>query len=177
MQDLNCNQVITLLTFYIEEKLNPKLMESVEYHLNICSSCRKKYMKLRKILNNFAEIKNKITQDDDIYDNSQYKVFKENLSAYVDNELSDEENIRIKKIAIANPLARKDLEQVYAFKQLLQSSFIKTKNNMTQDFSQKTLNKILPEDSATVNNHFGKILAASISIIICIIAGILNFTH
>ena len=99
MQNLNCNQVTALLTFFIENKLNPKLMQNVEYHLNLCPACREKYFNLRKMLNNFQEIKNKIIEPDETedvsYKEKQYKLFRENLSAYVDNELNDEENLRI----------------------------------------------------------------------------------
>ena len=45
-------------------------------------------------------------------------------------------NIKIKKIAISNPLARKDLEDFYTFKQLLNSSFNKTKSEMKTEKNQ-----------------------------------------
>ena len=94
MQNLNCNQVVTLLTFYIEGKLSHKLSANLEYHLSVCKECREKYIKLKKILDNFNEIKKQIASNDDIdedgYKTPQYDIFKQNLSAYVDNELSDE---------------------------------------------------------------------------------------
>ena len=131
MQELNCNQVLALLTFFIENRLNQKLMQSVEYHLNICQNCREKYLNLRKIFSNYQDIKNKITESDDTpepsYKDKQYTDFKENLSAYIDNELDDNENLRIRKIAIANTAARKDLEDVLSIRELMQDSFIKTK--------------------------------------------------
>ena len=92
------------------------------------------------------------------YDTTQYATFKENLSAYVDNELSDNENIKIKKIAISNPLARKDLEEVYAFKQLLHSSFNKTKSNLKQDYAKKTLEKMYLNTQQEKFNPFYKLV-------------------
>ncbi len=182
MQELNCNQVMTLMTFFIEGKLSSKLMASVEYHLSICADCRQKYMKLKKILDNFSEIKNKIDNDcaeidEKFYDNPQYKVFKENLSAYIDNELSDEENIRIKKIAIANPLARKDLENIYAFKQLLQSSFSRTKNSMKNDFVKKTLNKLSIKEDSDNDHQFYKIITVFAGIMTFILVGVINLLN
>ena len=53
---------------------------------------------------------------EDAFKKKQYADFKANLSAYIDNELDDKENIRIRKITISNPIARKDLEEMYAFK-------------------------------------------------------------
>ena len=41
-------------------------------------------------------------------------------------KLDDFQNIKIKKIAISNPLARQDLENIYTFKKLLHNSFEKT---------------------------------------------------
>ena len=146
MQELNCNQVIALLTFFAEKKLNPKLMQSIEYHLNICPTCREKYLKLQKILNNYQEIKNRIIEDDETenkpYKDKQYKIFRENLSAYIDNELSDKENLRIKKIAIANTEARQDLENILSFREVLRDSFQKTKNNLKSDLSELTVNQL-----------------------------------
>ena len=44
---LNCNQVVTLLTFYIENKLDEKLSICVREHLSTCEKCREKYLKLK----------------------------------------------------------------------------------------------------------------------------------
>lgn len=182
MQDLNCSQVITLLTFFIEGKLSSKLTANVEYHLSICPGCRDKYLKLCKILTNYKEIKDKIdereqtcTRED--YNTPQYRTFKRNLSAYADNELSDEDNIKIKKIVISNPLARKDLENIYSFKRLLQSSFNRTKNNMKYDFTKKTLNKLSIPDEVYTESSFNKIITVFTGIIIFILIGILNLLN
>ncbi len=179
MQELNCNQVITLLTFYIEGKLSNKLSANVEYHLSICSHCREKYTKLKKILENYNEIKNKINDSEITYDEEelktpQYQRFKENLSAYVDNELSDDENIKIKKIAIANPLARKDLENIYSFKQLLQSSFNRTKNNMKYDYTKNTLSKLSLVEEENPDQPFYRLVTVFTCIMIFVLIGALS---
>jgi len=182
MQELNCNQVITLLTFYIEGKLSRKLSANVEHHLNICPSCKEKYLKLRQILENYANIKNKITEEDDYIDEEefntpQYQVFKENLSAYIDNELSDDENIKIKKIAIANPLARKDLENIYSFKQLLHSSFNRTKQNMKQDYTKKTLNQLAIPNDIKPDEWVNRVITIFTFAMIIALLGIINFLN
>ena len=179
--NLNCNQVVTLLTFYIENKLDVNLSRSVQQHLNECPKCREKYLKLRRILENFSEIKNKINEDEvDIehYNNPQYKIFKDNLSAYLDHELSDNENIKIKKIAISNPLARKDLEEFYAYKQLLTSSFKRTKNEMKQDFVKKTFERMNSEKPEPKISPFYKLAGIFTAITTVMIIGLivmLNF--
>ncbi len=179
--ELNCNQVVTLLTFYIENKLDEKLSHCVREHLNKCKNCQEKYLKLKRILENFSEIQSKINEEEiyDMkqYDTTQYATFKENLSAYVDNELSDNENIKIKKIAISNPLARKDLEEVYAFKQLLHSSFNKTKSNLKQDYAKKTLEKMYLNTQQEKFNPFYKLVGIFFGIISFMILGIITILH
>jgi len=143
-QQLSCNQVIALLTYFIENKLNKQLAKDIEYHLSICPNCNKKFEKLKKIMNNFSEISKKINdksevKDDDYKNEKRYEEFRDNLSAYIDNELSDEENLKIKKTTISNPIARKDLEDIYAFKKMLHQSFEKTRNDAKDDFSKKVL--------------------------------------
>lgn len=178
--NLNCNQVVTLLTFYIENKLDINLSKCVQEHLNSCPYCMEKYMKLRRILENFSEIRTKISEEDkdfEQYDNQQYKRFKANLSAYIDNELTDNENIKIKKIAISNPLARKDLEEFYAFKQLLTSSFNRTKNELKYDFSKKTLEKINSKDENTKINPFFKLAGLFMVITMIMVIGLINMLN
>lgn len=180
--ELNCNQVVTLLTFYIENKLDESLSICVREHLNSCEHCREKYLKLKRILENFSAIKSKIAEEDEIkdikeYDTEQYRRFKANLSAYIDNELSDKDNIKIKKIAISNPLARKDLEEVYAFKQLLHSSFNKTKSDLKHDYAKRTLEKIYDNTPKKEFNPFYKLVGIFACIMVFMLIGILNLLH
>ncbi len=179
--ELTCNQVITLLTFYIENKLDKKLSIGVREHLNSCPKCQDKYLKLKRILENFSEITNKINESEpaDIneYKTPQYEKFKANLSAYIDNELSDNENIKIKKIAISNPLARKDLEEVFAFKQLLYSSFNRTKNDLKFDFAKKTMEKLDTNMNKTDKHAFHKLVGIFACIMIFMLIGIINLLN
>ena len=41
-KELTCNQVSALINFYLENKLNPKLKEYVDKHLEKCPNCKKK---------------------------------------------------------------------------------------------------------------------------------------
>ena len=177
-RELNCNQVITLLTFYIENKLDEQLSICVREHLNSCPKCQEKYLKLKRILENFSAIKTKINEDENFdtkqYETPQYEKFKANLSAYIDNELSDTDNIKIKKIAISNPLARKDLEEVYAFKQLLQSSFARTKNELKLDYAKSTLEKMNAKPKQEARNPFYKIVGIFACLILFMLIGLIN---
>lgn len=181
-QQLSCNQVTALLTYFIENKLNKQLSKDVEYHLSICPNCNKKFEKLKKIMNNFSEISKKITNKDDIdeeeYKNEKrYENFKMNLSAYIDNELSDEENLKIKKTTISNPIARKDLENIYAFKRILNQSFEKTRNDAKEDFAKKVLSQIEQAKNTKKYDIFYLIMTIFGIIISTVTLGIIYIFH
>lgn len=179
MQELNCNQVVTLLTFYVEGKLNKNLSAIIAHHLSYCADCRQKYVKLKKILENYSEMKSKIEVsdsciDEEYYNNTQYSAFKEHLSAYIDNELTEEESVRIKKIAIANPLARRDLENVIAFKQLLHSSFLRTKQTIGTDYARRVIENISQKPVPVKAISLPVMMSISVGIIFLCIIFVMN---
>ena len=146
MHKLTCEQVLGLLSFYIENKLTPNLTKEVEYHLNICKSCKSEYFNLINILNDSDEKRNQIIisniNGEHDYAKLQYKIFMDNLSAYIDNELDENENIKIKKIAIVNQDARQELENMLYFRYLLQSAFDKTKLRLKKDYSTEIVDSL-----------------------------------
>ena len=93
---LTCAQMDVLISFYIEKELSEVLRKQVEAHLKECSICRAKYDIVKSMV---SEMKKCVKEDEGIAiankKNStksyQYQVFKNNLSAYVDNELSNDE--------------------------------------------------------------------------------------
>ena len=174
--NLSCQQVTALLTFYTEKKLSEKLSSYVKAHLDSCPKCREKYIQLQNILNKFNKIQNKEIENP--YTTKQYKDFKSNLSAYVDNELEDFENIKIKKFAILNPLARQDLEDIYTYKKLLHTSFEKTKNDLKTDFSKDIVCHLQQECFENKNTDpFITITALFFVMISCIVAGIISILY
>ena len=80
-------------------------------------------------------------------------MFKNNLSAYIDNELPNDENIKIKKFAINNAKARQDLEDNYNIRKLMYDSFRKTKSEARQDFSKSVLRQLELEEEASLGIH------------------------
>ena len=166
-KDLTCNQVSALLNFYIEGKLNPRLREYIDLHLEKCPNCRKKIQELRKMLNTFRvnAKSNKETTKANISNE-----FKNNLSAYIDNELNANENIKIKKMAISNPDARKELETMYKYQQILQSSYKRTKEESKIDYSKTILNEI-QENGEYTTTYFYKLAGIFVILISAIIIG------
>ena len=170
--ELTCNQVIALMSFYAEDKLNSRLKAYVDDHLRKCPKCREIYMQSKKIVNHILSLTD-YNDDTNQYYTKQYENFKNNLSAYIDNELNENESIRIKKIAITNPLARKDLEDMYTFKKLLHSSFEKTRTEWKNDYSKLIINRLnkLPEKKHL--DPFYKLIGAFTALISIILFGFL----
>ncbi len=142
--EITCLQMDVLISFYIEGELSAALKEKVEEHLNNCSTCRAKYNIISSL---FSELKNSVEDEEEekcptSVHSSHYRVFKNNLSAYIDNELSPEENIKIKKYTINNKTARKELEDSYSIRKLMNDSLRKTKSEVKQDFSKKVLKQL-----------------------------------
>ncbi len=167
--ELTCSQVMALITFYLEDKLSPKLRQFVDNHLKSCPKCRYEYDSAVEMMS--GNIINCDNYDD--YDTPQYKAFKSNLSAYIDNELDSKESLRIKRIAISNPMARKDLQDMYTFKKMLKDSFDKTKTDMKIDYSHKIIDNLLQIDGVNSNMFPVKLVGAFTAIMCAAVAGFL----
>ena len=166
---LNCRQVEMLLSFYIDGDLSYDLRKSINEHLSYCTSCKNKYDLLK---NFYADMENSYVNLTNIKPKSfeqtkeQYSFFKNNLSAYIDNELSAEETIKLKKYTINNQKAKHELEKSYKLKSMLQDDFIKTKNNMKSNFSEKVLAEINTSKKLNRIDFYLKTMA--LIIIICV---------
>ena len=167
---LTCNQVASLINFYIEGKLNQTLKEYVDLHISECHSCREKITELKSLLIKYNALKEKHDKNLKLDNKIAANNFQKNLSAYVDNELNSDENIKIKKITISNPEARKELETMYQFKKILQASYQKTKNNYKFDFSKNIIAQISDEDYYSTT-YFNKILIVFVTVLALIICG------
>lgn len=171
-QELTCEQVSALLSFYVEDKLSDKLSRSIWEHLQNCPECMNKFNQLKTVFNKFMDIQNQELENP--YITKQYKNFKSNLSAYVDNELNSLESIKLKKFAISNPIARQDLENIYIFKKLIHSSFEKTKNDFKNDYSKNIISK-LHNSNIISNNYepFYKLIIIFFFMITIIVSGLI----
>lgn len=168
VQDLTCSQVIALLTYYVQGKTNYQVTNFIESHLKKCKSCRDKLETLKKVLQNLNAEKIKI-------DNLEVKKvvpissygnnFIEKMSAYLDNELSDEDTVRFKKFAIANPPVRKELENMYKLKNAINSSFEKTRNNFKEDFTKDIIVKLNIQDVIFMKDPVFKVVSVFVVIL------------
>lgn len=152
--EITCAQMDVLISFYIEGDLSKTLKAKVEEHFKKCSVCRAKYDIIKSML---QDLKESLDENEPEVvtsaTNSQYRLFQNNLSAYVDNELPPEENIKIKKFTINNKKARKDLENTYNIRKLMNDSFHKTKSEFRQDFSKNVMRQLDLNNEANLNFH------------------------
>lgn len=182
---LTCAQMDVLISFYIEGDLSTALKSQVEEHLKTCPSCRAKYDIIKTMI---SDLKNSFDKEEEaigaksFQDNGnpamsgQYRVFKNNLSAYIDNELTNEENIKIKKFTINNRKARKDLEDSYNIRKLMNDSFKKSKAEAKQDFSKNVLRQLELEEEAALGFHPAIKLLIAFTISVLVLTTIVLFS-
>ena len=176
---LTCAQMDVLISFYIDGDLSPSLKTQVEEHMSSCSTCRAKYDIIKSML---TDLKNTLSLEDtnvlqsqeliNKVTSQQYRVFRNNLSAYIDNELSTEENIKIKKFTINNPIARKDLEENYNIRRLMNDSFKKVKSDVRQDFSKNVLKQIEIDEDSYLGIHPAIKLLIVLTLVVLIVTSI-----
>lgn len=153
---LTCGQMDILVSFYMENELSPCLKQRVEEHLEKCSYCSAKFKMVKEI---FSDLKtetglNCFTNTGNVFEtNKSNNIFKTNLSAYIDNELSNEESIKIKKYTITNKIARKALEDSYNVRRLMGESFKKSKADAKKDYSKSILKQLEIDDKAQFEFH------------------------
>lgn len=152
--EITCTQMDVLISFYIEGDLSKVLKGKVEEHLKNCPTCRAKFEIINSLLKDLKEsVENEQEEALSTIQNSQYRLFQNNLSAYVDNELPPEENIKIKKFTINNKKARKELENTYNIRKLMNDSFQKTKSESRQDFSKNVMKQLDMSSEASLGFH------------------------
>lgn len=166
--NLTCTQVSALLSFYIDNKLSSQLKQFVESHLDNCPACRAKLEALKNMIGSLREVHEhldsvKIENPDDA-ENSVNETLQLNLSAYIDNELGDDENIKVKKNIISNPKARGELEKMYNLQKVLHKSFEKTKNESKEDYSKLIFRRIDLQEEIYGTDSFAKVVVLFILI-------------
>ena len=148
--EITCLQMDVLISFYIDGELSETLKAKVEEHLKECPVCR---AKLNIISSLFTDVKKKYCSKDEeevystkTHSSGQYQFFKKNLSAYVDNELPQEDNVKMRKYTIGNKKARKELEEAYKIRRLMRDSFRKSKSETKPDFAKKVIKQAELDD-------------------------------
>lgn len=160
---LTCTQMDVLISFYIEGDLSTALKNQVEEHLKSCSTCRAKFDIIKSMIEDLKScFEEDLTLDSKneypttvTATSQQYRVFQDNLSAYIDNELNHEDSLKLKKFTINNKNARKELQESYNLRRLMGNSFHKTKYENKQDFTKSTFRQLTLDEETALSLHPG----------------------
>ena len=166
-KNLTCDQVLSLINFYIAGDLNDRLKDYVENHISHCRNCKKKVEDLKRILIKYENIKDEIIKEHN--EGILNPNFISSLSAYIDKELSPEDNIKIKKLTISNPSIRKQLEELYKYQKIIQSAYEKTKSGAKFDYSKGVIANVLNKNDYTTV-YFNRLMILFSLLIISIVA-------
>ncbi len=180
--EITCAQMDVLISFYIENDLSKALKSKVEEHLKKCSACRAKYEIIKSMLEDLrtslddGEVEDEALAAKPNVISQQYRVFRNNLSAYIDNELPADESIKIKKFTINNKSARKELEDTYNIRKLMSDSFNKTTSDAKHDFSRNVLKQLTPNEDYGLNFHPALKVAAAFVMTVLTLSAIIIFS-
>lgn len=157
--DINCNQFEGLLSFYINGDLTENMKKMVEEHMNLCPTCSMRYKIVKSIIEDIQSAYNEVITNSNLeneytdciepeYELSEEEIKTTELSAYVDNELSEEECLKLRRNIIAKPKLRKKVEEMYGLKKLISNSFKDQRSRLKSDYSKdiiKSLNSDIKE--------------------------------
>lgn len=138
MNILTCERVTILLPLYIEEKTSEIENFEIEKHLTECPECMEKYTALKAVA---KKIKSAFDSIENQHFEKTQKFFKENLCAYLDNELDNEDYYAMTKIIIENKEAEQEAKEMSDFDRNFQKSIEENKQTLN-DFSGEIVKKI-----------------------------------
>ena len=156
---ITCAQFEGLISFYMDGELSESLKNTFEEHLKLCPNCNMKYSVISKIINDIKDAYSKyISQETDcieaeisgVEQNSEITQY---LSAYIDNELPEEFNIKIRRSIIAKPKERDKLEKLYKLRKIMSKSFVEQKNKLKTDYSREIV-RLINKSSETKEVYF-----------------------
>lgn len=155
-----CKKVISLLSLYIENKLDLEDRIFVENHFIDCSDCYQKYLEMKEIMNNLHfEYEKLLSEFERIETNKmfnirEYESFYKNISPYIDDELSYDESINFRKYLLKSKPARAELAVAYGLKNNIKHSVADFKNGLNFNLSKKIVKQIKEENRDTFDNIY-----------------------
>lgn len=171
-----------MISLYIDDKLNEEHKAFVEEHFLKCPSCFEKYKQMKNIIENLKLSYEKILKEVEnvetvnLFNIREYEKFHNNISAYIDNELTYEESVEFRKYLLKSKSARNDLRNIYKLKNAMQDSIVETINDFNVDFSKKIVFELKKDQDRTFQEVYLKI-AGFVGLVILSWSGLFLFTH
>lgn len=151
MNNSVCKKIVSMLYFYIENKLDDEERFFVENHFLVCSNCYQKYLEMKEIINNlhfeYEKLLNEFEQieSNNIFNIRDYEIFYKNISPYIDDELCYDESLKFRKYLLKSKPARAELANAYGLKNNIKNSVATYKDNLNVNFSKKVIKKLKEE--------------------------------
>lgn len=148
MTDAICKKVSSMLSLYIDNKVNYQERSYIEDHLANCEECHKKYLYLKSLIKNLKDSYKQVVelaqkkQKQMTFSIREHEKFMDNLSPYVDNELSAQECFEFRKYLVKSKIAQKELKGTYQMQKQMRLAFDKAQKNMSFDSSKYVLNSL-----------------------------------
>ena len=142
---INCNQFENLFSFYLNGDLSVPMKEAFEQHLRECHQCCVKFDILKNIIGDIKEAYEQYIYQEDYIDSepvTQEYVTGSELSAYIDNELSDENSVKIRRNIIAKPKVREKIDKLYKLRKIMSDSFLEQKKRLKTDFARDIVSQM-----------------------------------
>ena len=182
--NFDCKKVLSLLSYFIDEKLDDEDSFLVETHLMKCGECYKKYLEMKSVINNlhfeYVKLKDELNKIDSetTFNIRDYEKFYNNISPYIDNELSYEDSVKFRRYLMNSKAARKDLSSAYGLRNNIKNSVNTLKNNLNINFSKKIIKELKKDNSDSFEDMYKRAaIAIGISIVTLSIISIIGFNY
>ena len=155
-----CKKVVSMLSLYIENKLDDVDREFIEHHFSKCSECYQKYLEMQEIITNLHFEYEKLLSEferieaNKMFNIREYEQFYKNISPYIDDELCYDDCIKFRKYLLKSKPARAELASAYGLKNNIKNSVAMFKDKINVNFSKKVINRLQSENKDSFENVY-----------------------
>ena len=143
-----CRKVTAMLSLYIDNKITAAEKSFIDEHLNSCDECYKKYLYLKSLIKNLKDSYKQVLevalkkQKQRTFSIREHEKFLQELSPYIDNELSAKECFEFRKYLIKSKPAQRELKNIYILQKELRRAFNRTKKEFSPSVSRSVINNL-----------------------------------
>lgn len=155
-----CRKVVSMMSLYIENKLDEEDRAFVEQHFSKCSDCYQKYLEMQEIITNLHfEYEKLLSEFERIETNKmfnirEYEQFYKNISPYIDDELCYDDCIKFRKYLLKSKPARAELASAYGLKNNIKHSVDMFKEKVNINYSKKVMRRLLDDTKYSFENVY-----------------------
>ena len=155
-----CRKVVSMMSLYIENKLDDEDKVFVEHHFSKCAECYQKYLEMKEVITNLHfEYEKLLSEFERIETNKmfnirEYEQFYKNISPYIDDELCYDDSIKFRKYLLKSKPARAELASAYGLKNNIKHSVAMFKDKVNINYSKKVIKRLLDENRDSFENVY-----------------------